>query len=107
MGNSNNQTSQSKKEVRRHMPLPQQITNIPNTSFGSEINNDVTSNELPGFSFEYSFHCEFVTDTKCCICFEPYCEGMIMQMIECNHVYHKSCLQQWYQKSTKCPLCCQ
>lgn len=67
-------------------------------------NNNIQP-ELPGFSFEYTMECTFITDTYCCICFKDYIDGLTMQMLPCNHVIHKDCLSDWYTRSTTCPLC--
>lgn len=69
--------------------------------------NDVSSkalNPLPGFSFEYVSKYT-VTDAECCICFIEYTEGMILHMLPCEHILHRSCLWEWYQKTSSCPIC--
>lgn len=60
---------------------------------------------LPGFSFEYTEKSDFVTEKSCCICFYDYFPGMMMQMLPCNHIIHKLCLQDWFYKSQTCPIC--
>ena len=62
-------------------------------------------NVLPGFSFNYTTQCEFITDTFCCICFEDHCEDMLLHMLPCNHIIHKPCLIEWFSKSSICPIC--
>jgi len=60
--------------------------------------------KLPGFSFLYN-KCDFITDTYCCICYEDYYEGMPMHMLPCNHILHRACILNWYEKSSTCPIC--
>jgi hypothetical protein len=64
-----------------------------------------TEQDVPGFSFHYTDNCDFVTDTKCCICFIDYYDGIIMHMLPCDHILHKDCISDWYKKSPSCPLC--
>lgn len=61
--------------------------------------------ESQGFSFEYNKKYTFLKETECCICFEEYNDGMIMEMLPCNHVIHTKCLHEWYHKSITCPIC--
>ena len=39
----------------------------------------------------------------------PICLGDIEQkdkvITNCNHIYHKQCLEKWYKVSHRCPLC--
>lgn len=62
--------------------------------------------ELPGFTFEYNKHCNFMAETQCCICFEDYANRTILQMLPCNHVIHYPCMKSWYYTRNKtCPIC--
>lgn len=61
--------------------------------------------EPPGFSFEYSLSNPLSDEIACCICFGDYHNGMVMQMLPCNHIIHRACIIKWYQKSQTCPMC--
>lgn len=42
----------------------------------------------------------------CCVCYEELKEGgKEVSRIGCGHVYHKSCILTWVQRSDSCPLC--
>lgn len=41
----------------------------------------------------------------CSICRENYVKNEILLQLPCNHFYHKLCIQKWFEKTTKCPLC--
>lgn len=48
------------------------------------------------------------TDDVCCICFDEYTSNEIVIVLpQCHHMYHVSCLQQWFidKQSNLCPLC--
>jgi hypothetical protein len=51
----------------------------------------------------------FVTDNyECAICLDSLdnLEGnKIIQLNNCNHQFHESCLKQWIDKNNTCPLC--
>lgn len=78
---------------------------LQNSMLISSTNQGTISVSLPGFSFNYSNECSFITETECCICFERYQDKMIMQMLPCNHIFHYNCLWKWYQIETICPMC--
>lgn len=45
------------------------------------------------------------TEEKCMICLEIFEEKDIVGNIDCNHVFHINCLQEWGKRNPKCPLC--
>lgn len=97
---------QNYHQVNNSLPviLANQLPLFPEKQIEIEKEN-ILESLLPGFAFEYTNECTFITETACCICFHDYYDGMIMQMLPCNHVIHKECLSDWYRKSTTCPLC--
>jgi hypothetical protein len=42
---------------------------------------------------------------QCCICFMPYTHSKKGFKLDCNHVFHKDCIYQWFNNSITCPLC--
>jgi Ring finger domain len=44
--------------------------------------------------------------TMCCICLVPYEEGVaVMTGTLCNHMFHRSCCQNWLLQHDDCPYC--
>ena len=44
----------------------------------------------------------------CSICFECFTNTESIHILECNHMFHSSCLYGWYSKpgsNYNCPLC--
>jgi len=42
----------------------------------------------------------------CSICQENYTEGQAIRSITyCNHNFHKSCIDQWFERNVHCPVC--
>ena len=53
---------------------------------------------------------EIITDLSganpCAICQDVLVVSDICRrLVACGHVYHKSCIDQWYQRSVRCPTC--
>jgi len=42
---------------------------------------------------------------SCIICMEPLKKGEAVRILECTHVYHSKCIDQWIQESNTCPMC--
>ena len=42
----------------------------------------------------------------CSVCQENYTEGQAIRSITyCNHNFHKSCIDQWFERDVHCPVC--
>jgi len=39
----------------------------------------------------------------CCICLENI--TIDKYILKCGHIYHVNCIEMWYKKNHKCPLC--
>ena len=39
---------------------------------------------------------------ECCICYEGVVEG---KMLSCGHIYHKECIDTWFNEKKICPYC--
>ena len=52
---------------------------------------------------------EIVTDlsgTVCTVCQDTLIPNDVCRRLRaCGHVYHRSCIDQWYQRSVRCPSC--
>ncbi|KAF5456585.1 hypothetical protein F2P56_026052 [Juglans regia] len=44
-------------------------------------------------------------DVKCSICQEEYVVGDEMGRLQCQHLYHLGCIQQWLRLKNWCPIC--
>lgn len=43
---------------------------------------------------------------ECSICLEPIDENEeVKKLINCNHIFHKSCIDTWSNNNNTCPLC--
>jgi hypothetical protein len=42
---------------------------------------------------------------ECPICLTDFSEGEICRQLPCDHFFHKTCIDQWFQVSILCPMC--
>ena len=47
----------------------------------------------------------FSSSSTCCICLNGYVEGITLTKLQCNHEFHKSCVDEWFKINPTCPLC--
>jgi hypothetical protein len=49
---------------------------------------------------------EQIYDNKnCSICLDDFKDEDEVYQLDCSHVFHKSCFDEWFKRSNKCPLC--
>ena len=42
----------------------------------------------------------------CSVCQDEYTEGQAIRSItHCSHMFHKSCIDQWFERNVHCPVC--
>ncbi|XP_013147592.1 PREDICTED: E3 ubiquitin-protein ligase RNF126 [Papilio polytes] len=44
-------------------------------------------------------------NTTCSICWENFLEGESVSRLECQHMYHSTCIRPWLQLHATCPIC--
>lgn len=46
-------------------------------------------------------------ESKCIICLNYYSPGEYKRNLNCNHTFHKKCIDKWFKLSykTSCPIC--
>jgi hypothetical protein len=45
------------------------------------------------------------TETVCSICLDDFKLNHEIGTTECEHIYHKDCLNTWYDRNSSCPMC--
>ncbi|TPP58551.1 E3 ubiquitin-protein ligase ZNRF2 [Fasciola gigantica] len=53
-----------------------------------------------------SYNVDRLTQDKgeCCICLEDLCEGDVIARLPCLCIYHKKCIDAWFQRRPVCPV---
>ena len=44
-------------------------------------------------------------DDICSICLNEFKRGETVCKLNCNHHFHKSCIAEWFNKNSTCPIC--
>ena len=42
---------------------------------------------------------------QCIICLEEYKVGLYKRKLMCGHIFHKKCVDRWFKKDERCPIC--
>jgi len=72
--------------------------NCKNRSLKSRLNK-----LLPTYKFSPSAENQ---DNECAICYEEFNEKSVIRKLNCPHMFHKNCIDQWIdRKKFTCPLC--
>ena len=45
--------------------------------------------------------------SKCAVCLNSFVGGDVCRTLPnpCQHTFHKTCIDEWFQRSSRCPLC--
>ena len=73
----------------------------------STLNNDSQPEEktIKIKPIKYSEIDKKYSQTECAICLQEFENDNEVYQLECHHIYHKSCLDQWFSRQNSCPLC--
>tara|TARA_B100001094_G_scaffold315390_1_gene355335 strand:+ start:1406 stop:1822 length:417 start_codon:yes stop_codon:yes gene_type:complete len=69
------------------------------------INNSPTYDPNIIEKKEIKYNHELHHDKECTICLEEYQENDELYQLQCDHYYHKECINDWLLKHQTCPLC--
>ena len=47
---------------------------------------------------------KFLTQ-QCLICLQPIQNESVCRMLNCYHIFHSDCIEQWFIEHLKCPMC--
>lgn len=61
---------------------------------------DLNIDTIPSIKYRDSLN-----DTKCSICLEDFIVDESIKQLRCEHIYHISCLEEWFNEKRICPLC--
>ena len=84
--------------------------NINSNDINSNDTNDINSNDINSNIKILKFRAITKNDSKfinyeCCICLKKYTYESIATILECEHIFHKECLEKWFTKKKNCPIC--
>lgn len=86
-------------------PILQPIRSITlRTRVIPEVIPEVTESDSPKSSNSSNSSSSKESD-MCVICIEPLQSKQTTIILECNHIYHKNCILDWFNKELTCPMC--
>ena len=44
-------------------------------------------------------------NNECIICLENMIKDDKIKILECGHIYHYNCINDWFKKVNECPVC--
>ncbi len=47
----------------------------------------------------------YKNNDKCTVCQFEFNEGETLRKLNCDHLYHKGCVDEWLAQEKKCPVC--
>ena len=68
------------------------------------INCFITKKEEPLIPPKTIVEKEF-ENNECIICLEKMIKGEHIKILNCGHIYHEKCINEWYKKVKECPIC--
>jgi len=86
-----------------------EILNIPDIST-DKIDNLCEKNLLKRIKSEnnigpYKLISKNDVSIICPICLDTFKEGLYKRVLECDHVFHKKCIDPWIKNEHSCPVC--
>jgi hypothetical protein len=78
--------------------------------YESESDGDEDKDEVVGLTQAQiemfpAFKYQDEKDAECTICMAHFEPGETLRRLQCFHIYHTNCIDQWLKTSSKCPLC--
>lgn len=72
---------------------------------GSDLELSII-NSLPMYQFKKNEAQEMTINVDCAICLGEFEGGELLKLLpNCNHGFHVSCIDKWFQLHSSCPLC--
>jgi hypothetical protein len=69
------------------------------------LNKDAFENLLTQKYEDYQKENKLQSAEKCTICYMDFEANDIIKKLQCKHIYHKSCIADWFEKNHTCPIC--
>lgn len=68
-------------------------------------NNNITTNKNKGYKKVKETDTK-ILDLQCPICIEPFCLRECYRKLNCDHFFHKKCIDRWVKRDkNECPMC--
>ena len=68
------------------------------------VSRGFTKDQLKKVKYQELWQDEEIKE-NCTICIEKFMAGDAFLMLNCNHHYHKDCIEKWLSQEKRCPCC--
>ncbi|KAM3269645.1 hypothetical protein P3S67_030527 [Capsicum chacoense] len=86
--------------------IPHQINNSFSDSIGSGLTSVIFLTEQLNLNRLLSYHLTGAGSGTCVVCLNRLSEGEPVRKLACRHVFHKECLDGWFNTlNFNCPIC--
>ena len=98
-GDNNHMAVRRRKEI-----IVTPLTAQQKALIGEFVNHETTEE---GSIHSEDSSCTHSSSADCSICLSSFAEGEVCRSLPapCGHMFHKSCIDQWFETSSRCPLC--
>ena len=102
LSNSINNIINNRQSGRTTIRIP---IGVMRTTINSDETTESTGISEEEFEYLYDYIIPHDIDETCSICMEKYIKNDSVIQLECDHMFHKSCLKIWLQNHNTCPVC--
>ena len=80
-----------------------------NINYNNFLDNKIKN--LPEWYKKYNYTNNIIKDEDsnknkvCCICLDNFENPTSIKVLECNHIFHRNCINSWLKNKTNCPIC--
>jgi len=87
----------SDREFNDHMSY-EELTQLEDVKVG--VKEDIES-----LSALFQYTDQNLSEKQCTVCMENFVRDDQIRRLNCLHCFHKSCIDQWLDRSKRCPIC--
>jgi len=79
--------------------------NIVDTSYTESLNMSLHPDSTRTLDKSYTQKYDKHDQEQCRICQENFIKDDKIATLQCNHIFHTSCLEEWVKRKATCPFC--
>tara|TARA_B100001094_G_scaffold286671_1_gene301690 strand:- start:3729 stop:4298 length:570 start_codon:yes stop_codon:yes gene_type:complete len=83
----------------------ERITQAIMEVIAENIQTHIQDNEMEHIPIEVPMRQTNNTEGQCSICLEQFSDEQDIVQIPCEHKFHRTCIETWFETHTTCPIC--
>lgn len=102
----NRQSVRNRLILARLLMMADDMTeNIVDTSYTESLNMSLHPDSTRTLDKSYTQKYDKHDQEQCRICQENFIKDDKIATLQCNHIFHTSCLEEWVKRKATCPFC--